>query len=238
MAALQDWSGLWRFTYGHDSIQIADPSKSAHVGSFNGANDPMSIAADKAMFALFLRGDLRPLKGKAAIRLVSPARSPLPFVAYKKLSWDWLSWYLRTGTYIGEKTPENVLPLGDDTSVLQSSSEALRKRLFPDWTTEDRIPLAGDGAVRIDPTRGAIALSTPCCAGGFTAHGDIRTDSLRAKISGGPAGVWALSLDGQPLAKSSRLLVVHATDAQNTDARFTNESMRVLSNWGHLPMLM
>jgi len=238
MAALQDWSGLWRFTYGHGGQQVSDPVRCPVVGSFNGASDPMSVAADKAMFALFLRGDLPPLREAAAVSLASPVRSPLPFAAYKKLPWDWASWYFRTGTCVGGDVPEGVRPLGDVASALSGTSETLRERLFPEWKSGSRIPVAGDGAVTLDPTFGAVMVATPRCAGGFAEHGGIRAGDVRAAVSGVAAGVWAVSLDGRALKASQRMLVAHVTDVQNTDAVFTDGTMSVMLDCGHAPMLM
>ena len=243
MASLQDWSGLWRFTYGHSSNHVVDPVPGARIGSFNGANDPMSIAADKAIFALFVRGDLRPLKNAAAVHFTPSVDSPLPFVSCKKLPWDWLSWYFRTGTYIGERLPCDVLSIGDGASAFWSSSDKLRRSklrrsIFPKWNSGGDVHKAGDDSVVIEPKRGAFSVSTPSCAGGFAEKGDVRAGAVRAKLTGGPAGVWALSLDGKPLAKSSRMLVAHATDAQNTGAVFSDETRSTVLDWGRSPMLM
>ena len=57
-------------------------------------------------------------------------------------------------------------------------------------------------------------------------------------IGGGAATVFATSLDGEPLAASSRILVTHLTDAQNTGARYADAAMTVLLDWGRLPYLM
>ena len=238
MASLQDWSGLWRFTYGHSSDHVTDPAPSARIGSFNGANDPMSIAADKAIFALFVRGDMRPLKNAASVHLTPSVDSPLPFVSCKKLPWDWLSWYFRTGTYIGKHLPNGIVPVGDGASAFLSSSEELRRKCFPKWSSGHDIPTAGDGSVEIEPERGAFSVSTPNCAGGFAETGDVVAGALRARLTGGSAGVWALSLDGKPLAKANRMLVAHVTDSQNTGAVFSDETRSTVLDWGRSPRLI
>jgi len=238
MAALQDWSGLWRFTYGHSENHVVDPSVYAETGCFNGATDPVSIAADKAMFALFARDGLKPLSESAALTVPASPQSPLPFVSYKKLSWDWISWYFRTGTVVGGSLPTGMQSLGDGASAFVNSSEEMRECLFPEWKSSGSVPVAGGDAVSLDPTRGAFEVSTPCCSGGFAEHGDIRAGGVRAEILGGAAGVWAVSLDGEDLAKSHRMLVVHVTDAQNSDAVFADGTMGVMLDRGHAPMLM
>ena len=238
MAALQDWSGLWRFTYGHDADQVAAPAHHALIGSFNGANDPMSIAADKAMFALFVRGGLKPLGGSVAMTVETPSSSPLPFSAYKNLPWDWLSWHFRTGTRVGGRLPEGVRSLGDSASAFACSTEGIRERFFPEWKETGRIPDVGGDSVSINPEKGSLMISTSSCAGGFAEQGNIQTADVRAEISGGPAGVWAVSLDGKELCKSGRMLVCHVTDAQNDGAVFADGTMSVQLKRGHSPMMM
>ena len=235
MAALQDWSGLWRFTYGHDAMQVVNPVRCARIGSFNGASDPLSIAADKAMFALFVMGCLSPLPKSAAIAIDSNSCSPLPAFSFKKLPWDWVSWYFRTGTYVGRVLPSDLFFLGDGVSVSTISSDEIRKRLFPSGKS---VQLAGDGSVLLDPERGSIAISTTCCAGGYAECGDIRTEDVCAEMSGGGFGVWAVSLDGKTIRKSRRLLVVHVTDAKNSGAVFSDGNKSVMLERGRSPMLM
>ncbi|MBP5542699.1 MAG: hypothetical protein ILM98_01380 [Kiritimatiellae bacterium] len=53
-----------------------------------------------------------------------------------------------------------------------------------------------------------------------------------------PTTVWASSLDGKPLSDSSRILVTHLTDLQNTGARFADTLRSILLDWGRLPYLM
>ena len=235
MAALQDWSGLWRFTYGHDARQVANPAECPVVGCFNAASDPMSIAADKAMAALFLRGDLKPLANSACVVIGSGRDRPLPHVAYKRLEWDWVSWYMRIGTRIGGGSPEGARAL--DEELLTCSSEKAMGHLFPGGTALGDGLQAGDKHVAIDPACGSFFVSTSCCAGGFAEHGGVYAGAVQAELSGGAGGVWAVSLDGRPLTESQRLLVVHATDAHNMDAVFADGTMSTVVKPGHAPMM-
>ena len=196
------------------------------------------MASDKAAFALFARGGLKPLAESAAITIDVASPAPLPFASCKKLPWDWLSWYFRMGTHVGGSLPDGVHSLGDGEQAFASSSESLRDRFFPEWRSLGRMPAAGGGAVAIDPAHGVLTISTPCCAGGFAEHGDVCAAGVRAEISGGPAGVWAVSLDGKDLAKSGRILVCHVTDAQNEGAVFADGAMDVQLERGHSPMMM
>lgn len=104
--------------------------------------------------------------------------------------------------------------------------------------------LRGDLAVRdaaaltIDGKKGTMLLNTPRTAGGFALNGTIAAGAFTATIGEKPATIWASSVDGAPLGQSKRILVTHLTDVQNTGARFSDESMKVLLKWGGLPHLM
>ena len=50
--------------------------------------------------------------------------------------------------------------------------------------------------------------------------------------------VAAISLDDKPLTESSSVLVIQLTNVANTGLRFTNESRKVVTKTGHLPLLI
>ena len=53
-----------------------------------------------------------------------------------------------------------------------------------------------------------------------------------------PATVWASSLDGLPVEDSSRILLTHLTNVQNSGTAYEDASLRKLVAWGKLPHLM
>ena len=53
-----------------------------------------------------------------------------------------------------------------------------------------------------------------------------------------PATVWVSSLDGEPIERSSHLLLTHLTDVQNSGIRYADEALTILLDWGRLPHLM
>ena len=55
-AALEDWSGAWRFSYTYADVGILDGK--GMVDWFNLASDPLQQATERAALCLFLRGDL------------------------------------------------------------------------------------------------------------------------------------------------------------------------------------
>ena len=49
------------------------------------------------------------------------------------------------------------------------------------------------------------------------------------------ATVWASSLDGKPIAQSSRLLVTHLTDVQADGNVYADRDKKILLKWGSYP---
>ena len=76
------------------------------------------------------------------------------------------------------------------------------------------------------------APSNPTYSSLVTRHSSLRGGNSVA------ATIWASSLDGAPLATSSRILLTHLTDVQNTGARYADEAMTVLTDFGQLPCLL
>ena len=100
----------------------------------------------------------------------------------------------------------------------------------------DMAPDASD-SLRIDRVRGAFTIDTPRTVGGFAPDGTIEAGVLRAKLSSASATVCVHSLDGAPVARSRRMLLTHLTDVQGEGAKFTDESMKLLLEWGKRPLV-
>ncbi len=118
----------------------------------------------------------------------------------------------------------------------------------------------GNRPVMVDREHGVFLVSTPRTCGVFAEGGAHTAGVLRVEMAGrdnsatnhstldtrhlslrggaSAATVWASSLDGEPLATSSRILVTHLTDLQNTGARFADTARSVLLDWGRLPYLV
>ena len=95
----------------------------------------------------------------------------------------------------------------------------------------------------LDKERGSMVLDTPLTCGGFAESGRIDAGPLSFEIAASspecavPATLWASSLDGKPLAESSRILLVHLTDIQGEGARYADDTRRILLQWGKTPLI-
>ena len=148
------WDGLWRFTYAHGIKNLFDTSKAASA-SFDVMLDPIQQASERALVALYLRGD----------------------------------------------------------------------------ATD------GENIAKIDHAAKAMSVDTPRTQGGFArAGGGFATSGMDVRLDGAHGAVWATAVDCKPLAESSRILVTHLTDVQNTGVQWADSDRRILLKRGGLPM--
>ncbi len=115
--------------------------------------------------------------------------------------------------------------------------------------------------LRLDRERGSMSIVTPRTCGGFAESGRIDAGPLsfeivdaevsgaadnsslvtrHSSLSGGDSiatTLWASSLDGEPLERSSRILVTHLTDVQGEGARYIDNDRKVITRWGKKPLV-
>ena len=255
-AALQDWAGIWRFEWSGNTHAAHKPG-TLPSGYFDVAFDPLKLASERAGACLFLRRDLEPLEAAYAVALPEEKLSTPDALIGASARVDWVAaaWRARIGCAVKGAVPgEPFLSAGDfDEAFAKSADEVLgeirqngsrRSTNLPCSQIENTSlgafePACGESpGVSIDPVQGAFRVATPRTCGIFAEGGEHAAGVLRAEIWGGAATVFATSLDGEPLAASSRILVTHLTDAQNTGARYADAAMTVLLDWGRLPYLM
>ncbi|HEX2951206.1 MAG TPA: hypothetical protein VHV83_16805, partial [Armatimonadota bacterium] len=231
MAALQDWSVLWRFAYSHgnESYFAMKPA-----GYFDMASDPMKQAADRATVCLFRRGDLRPATHSISIVMTpEEAQNILQTTHSISPEWNWLALVTRVGTEIipnaaspvradlaipaTGKIPVNVKagkwlnidPYNAETAGTRLVEE-LRKR---GWMNSNaQIYQSDTKEFTVDPSTGTACIDTPKTVGGYALAGrQIKTKSATIAIDGSDASVWISSLDNVPITSSRRLLISHLT---------------------------
>lgn len=250
LGAVQDWDGIWRYSYSHTREGALRPSA---LNYFDMVTDPMGQAAERASLCLFLRGDMRP--APTAITVVSTELEAFSARPQKRIHppWSWLAWIARVGT-IAARHPDDVpadgipLPAGvgqaydlkdaDISSLLQSRGLLKDADLADPAHRRFRCPT---GEIAIDGQNDLLIIDTPRTAGGYAPAGKTLTamgGSLTIAIRGSDATAWISSLDGKPIPQSGRLLLSHLTDLQNSDIRYGEKSRQTLLAWGQLPHLV
>ena len=244
LAARQGWSGLWRFAWSHDRAGVEAPG-SLPMRYFDLHSDPVSLASERATLCLFLRGDMEPL----------PPENERPVVWNEKSLRACAIGAPRLGTPIEGVSPWESrvgVRLARDENKGPRSSKHVDGKQYPSTV--------------IDKQAGTFTVTTPRTCGGFAGTGMLDCGPLKFSLlpikreahltpqSGGSSGmaaldgvaaetvaaatIWASSLDGEPIRRALRLLVVHATDARNTGAVFDGDSARVWQEQGGTPALV
>ena len=103
------------------------------------------------------------------------------------------------------------------------------------------------GTLSLDKARGSMAIVSPLTCGGFAESGRIDAGPVQFEIlppnqssanpSPAPATLWVSSLDGKPVERSSRMLLVHLTDVQGEGTQFADEARRIILKWGEVPLV-
>lgn len=205
-AALQDWSGFWRFAWSHSDWYGFMKPEAGGISGFDIANDPIQRLGDRVAISLFLRGDVTPLTetwrlgyDRNRFRTLDPT---LATSVHRKETAR-VGWTAKYGMDLDGVTPAKLPP-----------------------------PPEAGREVRVDTARGAIFVATDGTAGGYVESGELAAGALRAQVSGSPATVYATSLDAAPLRTSSRILVAHLTDVQMERTKFADPEMKILLTWG------
>ena len=225
LGARQDWAGLLRFAWTHGRHGL---THAKGLGYFDMSGDPRGPAAGRASICLFLRGDRAPAEAAYAF-VLPPAKAADTKATPGSLApyWDadWAAWHVRLGMCVADAAPAGV-----KTAAVYPAA--------PSAATLDEIRRLPTGGVRIDAEAGSFTLDTPRTAGGFAEGGVVAAGPFRADLGAVPATIWASALDGAPLAASSRILLTHLTDVQNSGIRYADAGKRIRLDWGTLPHLM
>ncbi len=222
LAALQDWDALWRFDYA--CWYNAYDDKPRPLSYFEVADDPSALLSERLTAALFLRGDLPPLDNAVATVLTEESvRPPERDHSFNVLPRWWQRQLdFQVGTVLPGRVPAGVVAVPMDAAAREGA--------------EPPVKGGGSPAVSRDPARGTMSVSTPLtCALYASGEGKFSSGPLAVENSGGAATVWATSLDGRPLASSSRMLFVRLGDVQGNGSRFSSDSRRKILAWGSTP---
>ncbi len=254
-AALQDWSGLWRYAYSEDRESAFAPVPMSY---FYIASDPVRLATERAAVLLYLRGDAAPARTRVAVTSTADGLVRAPHTLFLNPELSKLGWVTQLGTWVGGladsgPAPDVALPLvpaaaGDGSPALlpvdpfaDTALSAAAQRLRDESAVEasQGVLRSETGELELDSRRATFIVNTPRTVGGFSRDpGALNAGPLAVRLEGWGGAVWVSSLDGRPVTVSRRLLLVHLTDLQNSGTRFADRERLILEDWGHLPYLV
>ena len=239
LASLQDWDGLWHFAYSHNLMFQHDGYGIPQ--HYNLATDPIGQMADRVFSSVFLRRDMKPLAQAWTMDLsnATPANhfrgeewSATPRSGLPGWSWTDAVWRTRVGSSFGVPGGWKVMP----REKAESPSGLL--------PLETLAPNQQFRLCRVPPDNPHFRLETPSvCAGNSGRNRDkIVCGPFAFRIGRCGATLACVSVDGSPIARSSRLVVMHLTDAIGEGARwvrgvdqFYNGKMygsKIVLDWG------
>ncbi|MGN0853760.1 MAG: hypothetical protein ACI4Q3_10360 [Kiritimatiellia bacterium] len=214
IAALQDWSALYRFEYAGNDWFTRETY--LNPDPFSLVADAINRLSDRAMVCLFLRGDMKPLDDAMAVQLTAEAinktKGGIVPIAPK---WVDAAWQTRVGCAV-EVPPGMPFRTLDD--VLASDR--------PVWELQE------NRSVRVDRARGSFMVATARTCGGFVPNGKLAAGLLEFDAGDDLATIWASSSDGKPLASSDRMVLTHLTDSLPDGTIFADETRSTLISWG------
>jgi hypothetical protein len=253
-ASLQDWDALYNFDYASHSRDVERPGLG---GTFSISADPVGQIADRVGAAIFLRGDIAPAR-----RLIGFAVQPGPAFVSRETPFPDVFSRLGLVTRIGSQpaAPEALLREPGIGAVVVEPADyrpGTDKRIYPaDTTLAGRLERDGvlprgsvsdngrryrseTGQIELRTDAGTVKVVTPrseqfVLPPGAALSGDrvtVRNGSVFGTVS-------VIAVDGQPLARSGRLLVTHLTDSLLTGMRFADATRRLLETRGELPHLL
>ena len=253
-AALQDWDGVYRYAYSHQTMSAHEPARAFYLDY---VTDPLNLMADRITTALFGRRDVAPAKTTIPFLFTEKCLDePGPFDRKLALAPDEFS---QLGLYakIGSVDVTNIQRFTGEYPFAVSR-EPLPAALLPDIPLYRGDSLLANGLVPracLDPEKKRFTSETgeimlDAAAGTFKVVTE-RTESfvlprqgttsgrhVRVDNHGGFAVFAVISVDGKPIPQSMRLLVLHLTDVQNSAVRFGDKAHTVLRDWGRLPHLI
>ena len=229
-ASLQDWDALYRFAWSHSRDGMFGDHA---VRGFDICRDPIGQLTERQVVLMFGRGDVAPAKetygygvtkgeafGRGLGDMWANGLFPHPFTQ--------LGYTSRIGSYTADKGESPKL-------ACAKTWTAATKSAIPKFAGET---VSDTKEIRISTKAGDLSVNSPRTAAvcSIDRH-DLSAGPLAVSGATTFCSVSASAMDGAPLAKSRRVLVMHITDVVNTDMAFTNDKRTDTKAWGNLPYL-
>jgi hypothetical protein len=209
VAAIQQWDAVFRFNFADRPQRI---STLGPIMTYSSITDPAALAAERAMVALFLRGDVGS----------SDAVTPI-YVAYDLAGLN----ELKEVPVV--KNAALQVPMASSNSVGTVS---------PPTPILDGMTSNSSGSVSADLFQQTLKVNSARTCGIVATPGvAVTAGRLTANIQKARASIWATSLDGLELGSSHRILLAHVTEVQNTGCHWTGVERSTVTDIGVLPHL-
>ncbi len=243
-AAHQGWDVLCR--HGHGPIVLAYGEPYPHKRAmlpYAIALDPVARAGETVAALLYRRGDVVVsgmripffVRGEEDLSQDMQAREPEHLTDLALVGGIGLT--DRVASEIGVEQPRNQ----DAQAILAALRESGRLSEANRTDTASGLYQSDTGQILLDRRARQLRVSTPATeAVAFASLREpIDLGALRIEVADGNGLVSISALEeGASLAQSRRMLLVFATDAQNTGMVFRDSEERIIEDFGTLPVLI
>jgi hypothetical protein len=230
-ASLQDWDAVYGYTFNHrwdDALLGGDQV----TGYFDIANEVSKMAQMPTASLMFQRGFVRPAR-----KLVTVSYDEnRTYDSLKEGRWDRTRFHLD-----GELSP--LLPLVHRFRVERfDAPQTTRVSDLGFMPPEGRI--ASDTGELLweagEKRTGRLTINTPRAqaAVGWIGGQTLKTADAEFQLKTPFCAVSLAALDGQPLAKSKKILLVAAARCANTGMKWNAGRTSLNDNWGGPPLLI
>lgn len=223
-ALFQDWDGIYWFSYGGG--RKADPKQGLTGDWLDFSNDPVKLTNLAACAVMWHRGDVRP-----ALRTVVRSYTRDQIIETMRMN--------------RETEPPFYTPGFAATTALEHATrltfDGSPGTPFPSPAPPGRIESdTGElGWYDADRGRGLVTINTERTQGliGFVKGSGRSVPHLAANVANEFCALMLTALDGEPLEKSGKLLLIATARATNTGLRW-QEDRQTLANRGHGPVVI
>lgn len=242
-AALQGWDAICR--HGHGPIVLRYGEDAPHKRQmlpYAIALDPVARAGETLAALLFRRGDVGPARASIALPVDGTAALGPLISAGEPEGATALAAFSAIGLAPADQDPATPVPvrradlaMADFFAPLVATGSLSKDQVA---LAEEGIYASDTGEITVTPVRARMVVETPkTVAAAFTQlEAPLALGPVTLRDPSGPALVSLSSLDGKDLAESRRVLVIFATDAQNTNMRFADMAQREIADFGTLPV--
>jgi hypothetical protein len=230
-ASLQDWDAVYGYTFNHrwdDALLGGDQV----TGYFDIANEVSKMAQMPTASLMFQKGFVRPAK-----KLVTVSYDEhRTYDSLKEGRWDRTRFHLD-----GELSP--LLPLVHRFRVGRFDAPQTTRVADLGFTPPEGRIASDTGELLWDVTEkrtGRLTINTPRAqaAVGWIGGQTLKTADAEFRVTTPFCAASLAALDGQPLAKSKKILLVAAARCANTGMKWNAERTSINNNWGGPPLLI
>lgn len=230
-AGFQDWDAVYGYTFNHRWDEALLGGNQV-TGYFDLANEVSKMAQMPTASLMFQQGFVRPARKLVTVNYDEDRA----YDSLKEKRWDRIGFHLD-----GELSP--LLPLVHRFRVGRFDAPQTTRVGDLGFTPPEGRIASDTGELLWEVTEkrtGRLTINTPRAqaAVGWVGGQTLKTADAEFRLTTAFCAVSLAALDGQPLTKSKKILLVAAARCANTGMKWNAERTSINDNWGGPPLLI